>query len=339
MTKRIHLRRAFARLRALALVSAFAAAAASTSFPTASATAKRAQDGRTDIRLRSLTTRATGSLTVEPSERGGRARLTALSLPEPQTVAEGATTYVVWALSGGRMLRLGELRRDERGNGGLAFDRPAEFNRYGIIVTAEPSADVERPGDPVLTTRADEAAALYPSEKKVENVAAAKSESTPTVGNVTPARVPTPRTRRGVRSRRTAGDFYSEVDDALASNGGGRLLELEGDTATPQARGAARATLQTKRAYVRANFRGVPLPSSVGAGVYVLWADVPDGRIVYMGSLPADGAINTAEVYVRVAGFDTDDYALFVTAERTRPAPAPSGQRVLTQKLNRTIVK
>ncbi|MBC7931867.1 MAG: hypothetical protein H7Z38_15005, partial [Rubrivivax sp.] len=92
MTKRIHLWRAFARLCALALVSVFAAAGAS--LPASSATTKRAQDARADIRLRSLTTRATGSLTVEPSEGGGRARLTALGLPEPQTVAEGATTYV-----------------------------------------------------------------------------------------------------------------------------------------------------------------------------------------------------------------------------------------------------
>jgi hypothetical protein len=324
MTKRTYPRRSFARLCYLAL--AFACAAASL-FPAASA--KRAQDGRADIRLRSLTTRATGTLSVEPSEGGGRARLTALNLPEPQTVAEGATTYVVWALSGGRIVRLGELRRDERGNGGLAFDRPAELERYSVIVTAEPSADVARPGDPVLATRADEAAALYPA-KKDESVAASTA-TTPSP----PLRAldPTP------RSRRVVGDFYTEVEDALASKGGGRLLELEGDTAAPQARGAARATLSSNRAYVRASFRGVPMPSSIGAGVYVLWAIVPDGRIVYMGSLPSDEAINTAEVYVRVAGFDADDYTLFVTAERARPAASPSERRALSTKLGRMIVK
>src|SRR4051794_74703 len=73
--------------------------------------------GRVDIRLRSLTTRATGRLTIEPSEGGGRVRMTALNLPDPHTVTPGANTYVVWALSGGRILRLGELKRDERGNG------------------------------------------------------------------------------------------------------------------------------------------------------------------------------------------------------------------------------
>ncbi|HYH85605.1 MAG TPA: hypothetical protein VEX60_08980 [Pyrinomonadaceae bacterium] len=325
MTKRIDLRRSFARLCYLALALACAAVSL---LPAASA--KRVQDERADIRLRSLTTRATGRLTVEPSEGGGRARLTAIGLPEPQTVAEGATTYVVWALSGGRIVRVGELRRDERGNGGLAFDRPSEFERYGVIVTAEPSADVVRPGDPVLTTRADEAAALYPSEKKNESAAGnAPMPGPPPLTELTPK----------PRVRRASGDFYSEVDNALAANGGGRVLELEGDTATPQARGAARATLSSNRAYVRVNFRGVPLPSSVGASVYVLWAIVPDGRIVYMGSLPSDEAINIAEVYVRVAGFDADDYALFVTAERARPVASPSGRRALSTKLDRTIVK
>ena len=328
MMKRIHLRRAFARLCAIALVLACAAAA----FLFSAASAKRAQDERADIHLRSLTTRATGSLAVEASEGGGRARLTALNLPEPQTVAEGATTYVVWALSGGRIVRLGELKRDNRGNGGLAFDRPAELERFGVIVTAEPGADVERPGDPVLATRADEAAALYPSPATNRESDAASNAPMP---GPPPLLELTPR----FRANRATGDFYSEVDDALAANGGGRILELEGNTDAPQARGAARATLSSNRAYVRVNFRGVPLPSSVGAGVYVLWAIVPDGRIIYMGSLPTNEALNISEVYVRVAGFDADDYTLFVTAERGRPVASPSEQRILNPKLARTIVK
>ncbi|HEX8293843.1 MAG TPA: anti-sigma factor, partial [Pyrinomonadaceae bacterium] len=163
MSKRKQVR----RLTACACVWAAAAGLAANFYPTATAgprpkppaAARRAQAERVDIRLRSLTTRATGQLTVEASEGGGRARLTALNLPDPQTVAAGSTVYVVWAVSGGRIRRLGELRRDERGNGGLAFERPAGLERYGVIVTAESAADVERPGDPVLTTRADEAAA------------------------------------------------------------------------------------------------------------------------------------------------------------------------------------
>ena len=288
----------------------------------------RAQAGRVDIRLRSLTTRATGQLTIEASEGGGRARLTALNLPDPQTIAAGSTTYVVWAVSGGRILRLGELLRDERGNGGLAFDRPEGFERYGIIVTAETSSAVERPGDPVLTTRADEAAALYPPKP-----APAPDTTTDTATDAartnTPRPAPVPPAPAGTRARPAAGDFYAEVDDALASQGGGRVIELEGEAAAPNARGAARAALSSNRAYVRANFRGVPLPSALGASVYVLWGVIPDGRIVYMGSLPASEDLNRAEVYVRVAGFEADDYTLIVTAERARPAPAPDGRRLL----------
>lgn len=285
------------------------------------------QAERVDIRLRSLTTRATGQLTIEASEGGGRARLTALNLPEPQTIAEGATTYVVWAVSGGRVLRLGELRRDERGNGGLAFDRPAGLERYGVIVTAEARPEVERPGDPVLTTRADEAALLYPSRPEPAPSATTPDTSTSAPRTNNPRPAPTPAYRPPARS--APGDFYAEVDNALAAQGGGRLIELDGDAAAPDARGAARVTLSSNRAYVRANFRGVPLPSAVGAGVYVLWGVIPDGRIVYMGSLPASEDINRAEVYVRVPGFESDDYTLLVTAERARPAAAPDGRRLL----------
>jgi hypothetical protein len=319
------------------------------------AAAAAAQGERVDIRLRSLTTRATGQLTVEASEGGGRARLTAMNLPDPQTVAAGASTYVVWAVSGGRVLRLGELRRDERGNGGLAFERPEGLERYGVIVTAEAAADVERPGDPVLTTRADEAAALYPARTTETPVAPALSAGTSNTGTSNtgtsstetssaggtntplPASVPVPPASSRTRRVAGGGDFYAEVEDALVSNGGGRVIELEGDSAAPGARGAARATLSASRAYVRANFRGVPLPSAVGAGVYVLWGVIPDGRIVYMGSLPAVEDLNRAEVYVRVAGFEADDYTLFVTAERARPAAAPEGRRLLKPKDSASI--
>jgi hypothetical protein len=314
----------------LVLSAAFYGDAAAGARPKAPAASVRAQEGRVDIRLRSLTTRATGQLTVEASEGGGRARLTALNLPEPQTVAERATTYVVWAMSGGRVLRLGELRRDERGNGGLAFDRPEGLERYGVMVTAETSPEVERPGDPVLTTRADEAAALYPSKPAPAPAAPDAAADAGRANNARPA--PPPPAPAAPRPRTTSRGFYKEVDDALASRGGGRVIELEGDSAAPDARAAARATLDTNRAYVRANFRGVPLPSAVGASVYVLWGVIPDGRIVYMGSLPASEDLNRAEVYVRVAGFETDDYTLLVTAERARPAPAPDGRHLLKPK-------
>lgn len=384
MKTRIHVRHACARvllcaaLAALAFVAAYAPRRSDASAPASARkllSRARQDEGRVDIRLRSLTTRATGRLTVEPSEGGGRVRMTALNLPDPRTVTPGANTYVVWALSGGRILRLGELRRDERGNGGLAFERPEGFERYGVIVTAESDANAERPGDPVLTTRADEASALYPtnsapapadtaeSDKTPAPAAAATPETTSTPATTstpdatpapsTPAAAPaTPATRDRRRasgrvvsasappaSASRAGGFYAEVEDAIAASGGGRVVELEGDSLAPGAGGAARAAYQRGRAYVRANFRGVPLPSSVGAGVYVLWGVLTDGRIIYMGSLPATEDLNRAEVYVRVPGFDADDYTLFVTAEPARPAPAPSSRRVLRPTNASFVVK
>jgi hypothetical protein len=382
MTTYRHVRHARARVLLCALCAALAALLfafaprlphARASFAVSRKTDARQDDGgRVDIRLRSLTTRATGRLTIEPSEGGGRVRMTALNLPDPHTVTPGANTYVVWAVSGGRILRLGELKRDERGNGGLAFERPEGFDRYGVIVTAEPDANAEHPGDPVLTTRADEAAALYPvlapdknvpaladdsaktnapdktspsnksnpsdnaspSDTKAARDNAPASERTRVAG--APVSPPAPRSRaRGAR----AGGFYAEVEDAIDASGGGRVVEFEGDAAAPGAGGAARAAYQRGSAYVRANFRGVPLPSSVGAGVYVLWGVLTDGRIIYMGSLPATEDLNRAEVYVRVAGFDADDYTLFVTAESARPAHVPSERRVLRPKNASFIVK
>ncbi|HVF45140.1 MAG TPA: hypothetical protein VM936_19090 [Pyrinomonadaceae bacterium] len=383
MTTRIHVRHACARVVLCAASAALLFAAVSTprrsNASGASAAshkpARSVQDGgRVDIRLRSLTTRATGRLTVEPSEGGGRVRMTALNLPDPRTVTPGANTYVVWAVSGGRILRLGELRRDERGNGGLAFDRPEGFERYGVIVTAEPDANVERPGDPVLTTRADEASAIYPttpaatpapsdttdtdktpapSATGTPGPAAAPSTARTPTTTSTPDTSPAPTASPAVRERTGASNravsapasrsravgFYAEVEDAITASGGGRVVELEGDSLAPGAGGAARAAYQRGRAYVRANFRGVPLPSSVGAGVYVLWGVLADGRIVYMGSLPATEDLNRAEVYVRVPGFDADDYTLFVTAESARPAPAPSTRRVLRPTNASFVVK
>ena len=336
--KRVRLRPAWACAAAV-LCLALAASAWPACEPAGAsvkgASPARQEPQRVDIRLRSLTTRATGQLTVEASESGGRARLTAMNLPDPQTVAAGATTYVVWAVSGGRVLRLGELRRDERGNGGLAFERPGGLERYGVIVTAETSPDTERPGDPVLTTRADEAAALY--APTAQPARAPESAAEPARAPSRPPAAPVPPASSGTRARRAAGDFYAEVEDALGARGGGRVIELEGDPAAPEARGSARATLAESRAYVRANFRGVPLPPSVGAAVYILWGVIPDGRIVYMGSLPATEDLNRAEVYVRVAGFESDDYTLFVTAERRRPAAAPEGRRLLKPKDSSSI--
>lgn len=286
------------------------------------------QEERLDIRLRSFAPGASGHLTVEPSEGGGRVRLTALSLPAPQNFAPAARTYVIWASSEGRIQNLGELRLDERGNGGFAFDHPSGFDRYSVIVTAEGVAAPARPGAPVLTTRAGEAHALFST--RATNTGAPTTSATPAATR--PATV-------SRRPRISGRDFYTEVDDALAASGGGRRVELEGERIAPRARGTARTAVQTGRAYVRANFAGVPLPSAVGASVYAMWAIVPDGRMIYMGSLPVTEKLSEAEIYVRVGSFDSDSFDLFVTAERQRPVATPSDSRIMTPKNSKIIVK
>ncbi len=299
------------------------------------------QTERLDLRMRSFAPPASGNVTVEPSGNGGSGRLTVLSLPDPRTISPDARTYVVWAVSEGRIARLGELKRDERGNGGLAFERPDGFERYSVVITAESSPDPERPGSPVLSTRANEATTLYPTVNEEapaslppptarEGRRPAKSESR---NDSDPSRV----NRKRTRSR--AGDFFAEVDHALKASGGGRVIEFQGEREAARASGTARTATHSGSAYVRANFRGVPLPSVVGASVYILWAIIPDGRIVYMGSLPSTEDLNAAQIYVRTAGFGEDPFELFVTAERRRPAPSPSGTKVLTPRHTTTNVR
>lgn len=310
---------------ALLLALLFTSATSASTHPLSA----RAQGERVDITLRSYAPPASGRLTIEATDGGGRSRLTALGLPDPRTVSPRARTYVVWAVGEGRIHRLGELRRDRSGNGGLAFEHPDGFERYSVVVTAEASADAERPGSPVLATRADEAVTLRSSPADRGGTPVAKKS--PASGASRAARTRPRSTRRG--------DFYAEVDGALDARGGGRTIELKGESMAPGASGEARVALDSGRAYVRADFEGVPLPSTIGASVYVLWAVLPDARIIYLGSLPVGEVLNRAEIYVRVAGFDSDDFTLFVTAERARPASAPSGRRVLSQQGAHFIVK
>ncbi|MCA1850267.1 MAG: hypothetical protein LC672_04265, partial [Acidobacteria bacterium] len=237
---------------------------------------------------------------------------------------------VVWAMGDGRIVRIGELQHDGRGNGGLEFAHPAPFEHYTVVVTAEAGAGAERPGAPVLSTSAGEAKALFPAKE-------APPAGTETREKSTLAAEVEPATR--VRSRRRAGDFYTEVDDALDAHGGGRALLLSGDEVAPGARGEVRATAQTGTAFIRARFRDLPLPSAVGANTYVLWGARPDGRIFYMGSLPVTEDLNRMEVYVRVGGVGSDDYDLFVTAERQRPASLPSERRALSVRGESAPVK
>ncbi|HEX8097343.1 MAG TPA: carboxypeptidase-like regulatory domain-containing protein [Pyrinomonadaceae bacterium] len=273
---------------------------------------------RLGIRLRSFIPGASASMYFEPTTTGGNVKLLALGLPEPQTLMPGATTYLVWAVASGEQpIRVGELRTDTGGNGGLEFGRPAEFARYSVIVTAEPSTGVLNPeGVMVLASRAGAVTTFF-------------GERQNTVAGARLRRLSNELGRR-VRSKRARTDFFTEVDSALGANGGGRTLELFGEEVTPDAHGLARVTSYDRKGYLRAVFTNFALPQVVGANTYIMWSTMPSGRIVYMGSLPKDSELNNTDIYVRVAGILTDDFDLFITAEMRRPVSRPSGRRALT---------
>ncbi|HYG11477.1 MAG TPA: hypothetical protein VD835_16135, partial [Pyrinomonadaceae bacterium] len=231
-------------------------------------------DGKTlVVRLRSFAPRASGRLLLEPTAGGGRARLTAVNLPPPQTLTPKARVFVAWA-SGGRIIRLGELRRDSRGGGSLVFPHPAEFARYSLIVTAEANARAERPtGAPVFSTRANEVAALFPDPPARDNARAAAtrrdrratppqrdapaSTTSSTAGTAAPGEISAPpraanaaattalRTRGSVRAGGAEGEFFTSVDEAISRDATARTLVLVGDRGARRARGTARvATLE-----------------------------------------------------------------------------------------------
>jgi hypothetical protein len=313
-------------------------------------------DGQTVIvRLRSFAPKASGRLEVEPTAGGGRVRLTASNLPSPQTLTPNARAFVAWA-SGGRIIRLGELRRDARGSGSLVFKHPTEFARYSLIVTAEQSARAERPtGAPVFSTRANEVAALFPikddppretalrdrratTTKTVAPAAAttARRATGSTDNNIEPSRPATAtmlRTRAPARRASAPDGFFTEVDEVLKPGAGGaRTLTLVGDRGARRARGTARVATQDGTAYVRVRFRRLPPATRFGRGRhYAMWALIPEDGTVYMGSLPARN-VNRRQTYARTEGVNSDKFRLLVTAER-RAAPAasarPRGRRVL----------
>lgn len=282
--------------------------------------------------MRSFTAGASGTLRIEPTVNGGRGRLTVARLPHPSSVTAAADTYMAWAVGEGRFVRLGELEVDGRGNGSFDFVHPAPLARYTVLVTAEATTLVEHPaGAPILSTRANEAMALFvtPSSSSGE---AAGANNDPANNPVRPPEmVRNPETEKFTRPRRSnrEGDFYDQVNDALEASGGGRLLIFMGTEAAPNAHGNARVTTREGSAFVRMRFYEMPLPGAIGANTYILWSSQPGGRIVYMGSLPTSKEINLTDIYVRVAGFLTDDFSLFVTAESQRPVAQPSDRRLL----------
>jgi hypothetical protein len=260
------------------------------------------------LQLRSFAAGATARLEIEPTTTGGRVRLTATNLPPPNRLAPTARVYLVWA-TGGRIVRLGELRRDTRGHAALEFAHPASFQSYSLIVTAEESAQTDHPGGaPVFSTRAGEVHALFPG--------APVPHTTDRDAHMNVTR-PVVRARR-VTSTTTSGDFYASVDETLMRAPNARDITLVGTRrAARHARGEARVAATGDTAYVRALFHRVPPPARFGANRYVLWATTPEGRSHYLGSLPRRG-LNNANTYVRAGGVDAEQFDLLVTAERGR---------------------
>jgi hypothetical protein len=261
------------------------------------------------LQLRSFAAGAAARLEIEPTTTGGRARLVATNLPPPNKLAPNARVYLVWA-TGGRILRLGELHRDARGNAALEFAHPASFQRYSLIVTAEQSTQTDHPGGaPVFSTRANEVPALFPTT----NLRPRNTELTARANTMRPV----VRARR-VTSVAASGDFYTSVDEALTTAPNARDITLVGTRrAARHARGQARVGATDGTAYVRALFRRVPPPARFGANRYVLWATTPEGRSHYLGRLPRHH-LNNTDTYVRAGGMDANQFDLLVTAERGR---------------------
>lgn len=273
---------------------------------------------RLGVRLRSFIPTARGQMHFEPTPEGGIVRLTVLGLPRPEVVMTTARTFVVWAsASGGRVARVGDLQTDASGNGGLQFTRPPMLESYSVLVTAEPNAAVEKPtGTVVFASLANEVTAFFAQvEKRIKKNQKAVRESS-----------------RRAKLKGKPNDFYDEVDLALkTAPGGGRVLELFGQEIAPGARGHARVTTLSLNAYVRARFEHLPPPILANANAYVLWSIVPDGRIIYMGSLPMTSELDETDIYVRVGGFSSD-FDLFITAEQSRPVARPSDRRALSAR-------
>lgn len=305
------------------------------------------------VQLRSFVPGASGRVVVEPTEAGGRVRLRATRVPAPSAVVPGARAFVVWA-SGGRVERLGELRRDTRGNAALEFTHPAEFTHYSLIVTAEADALSERPsGAPVFSTRAGEVSSVYPvrreDDRAVSRTAARADERRDERGNARGAaavrgrtvaragaeRVEAPKSSAETSAaaattapRDTAG-FYESVDEAVSDSSSARTLEMVGEDRARGARADALVAARGGTAYVRVRFRRVPPPTRYGVRKYVMWAETPDDGVLFLRALPAR-RLNRRTIYARRRNVGATEFNLAVTAERSYPAAHPRGRRVLT---------
>ena len=271
------------------------------------------------VRLRSFRRGVSARLHFEPSGEGGKVRLTALNLPQPEAFAPMAHSYVVWAVTAAASpLRVGELQVSAAGNGGLAFAHPPQMSTYSLIVTAEIGAESSSPKGPiVLASRAREATAYF--DPSISEPAPADARSLKNL-------------RKRLQSRSRSAGFFRDVEGALdRSADGGRMLVLAGDAVAPESFGAARAATIDQQALARAIISNLPRPSSVDANTFVLWAVEPGGRMIYMGSVPVESDGNV-DLYARVGGIGNDDFELAVTAESQSWVVSPSGRRALSTR-------
>jgi hypothetical protein len=301
------------------------------------------------VRLRSFVPGASGRVVVEPDESGGRVRVLASRLPAPASVAPDARAFVVWA-TGGEVRRVGELRRDARGDAAFEFAHPAGFASYSLIVTAERDARSTRPaGAFVFSTRAGEVSAFYPPklERRVTSSVGPRAASVPAIRSrtVTAARendaARVASSTAGARATSTAAtstaatlpagasEFYESINSAVGDSAGARTLTLAGLDGARRARGDARVAAREGTAYVRVRFRHVPPPARYGARRYVMWAQLPEAdHALFLRALPARG-LNRRATYARRRDVNSPDFNLVVTAERRYPRPRPAGRQVL----------
>lgn len=316
------------------------------------------------VQLRSFVPGATGHVVVEPSATGGVVRMRAAKLPAPSSVTPGARAFVVWA-TGGELRRLGELRRDARGNAAMEFTHPAGFATYSLLVTAEAGAQPERPeGGFVFSTRAGEVSALYPVRReearaapppplpprdaavRARTVTGASKESPapkpapaihaikiitpPLKSNTSVVRAPPPPPPRAPSpaTASSAAEFYESIDSAVEDPAAARTLTLAGEGEASRAGGDARVATRGGTAYVRVRFSRVPSPRRYGVRKYVMWAETPDEGALFLRALPAT-RLNRRTVYARRPNVSSNDFSLAVTAERSYPRPRPRGRRIL----------
>ena len=270
------------------------------------------------LRLRSFIPTASGSLYMESSPAGGIVRITTLGLPRPDTLLPDAQLYTVWIVAPGKKPgNVGQMKINENGNGGLEFNRPNSFEDYSVVVTAEtnPAADSPK-GVMALASRRGAIRAFYGGKSGDLNISRIKSLEQ--------------KLRQRDRAVSKSSGFFSEVVNATNTNTAtSKTLELLGEESSPAAYGIARVAHVDDRTYIRLLVDELPSPSALGASTYILWGIEKGGHIIYMGSMEVVN-LNEVDEYVRLGRPGNGEFDLAVSAEMKRPAPRPSGLRILT---------